>query len=146
MKRKLLERNNKFIAFLLSILGIGGACSFGGCEYGTMVEYGTPNATYKISGKVTSKESTGIRGIQVILQNDTAHTNENGQYNVQTNDFPGNKDFVIEVNDVDGESNGNYQSMDTIVSFIDPEFKNPEGNWYRGETTKEVNIELKDKN
>ena len=145
MKRKLLEKHNKFIAFLLSIIGIGGACTFGGCEYGTAAEYGTPSATYKVHGKITSEEKNNIRGIRVILQNDTAHTDENGQFNVQTTDFPGDQDFLIEVEDIDGASNGEYQSLDTIVSFVDPEFENPEGAWYRGEATKEMDIELKEK-
>ena len=145
MKRSLLEKHNKFIAFLLSIIGIGGACTFGGCEYGTAVEYGTPSATCKVFGKVTSEKNTTIRGIRLILQNDTAHTDENGQYIVQTIDFPGDQDFLIEIEDIDGESNGEYQPLDTIASFNDPEFINPEGAWNRGETSKEMNIELKER-
>ena len=146
MRRKFLEKHNKFIAYLLSIIGIGGACTFGGCAYGTPAEYGTPSATYKIFGKVTSEDNTNIRSIRVIMQNDTAHTDENGQYNVQTTDFPGDQDFLLEIEDIDGTSNGEFQSLDTIISFVDPEFVNPEDNWYIGETSKEMDIKLKEKN
>ncbi len=147
MKLKLLEKHNKFIAFLLSIIGIGGACTFGGCAYGTPnLEYGTPSATFKVIGKVSSVEGNKIKSIRVIMRNDTAHTDVDGKFHVQTNDFPGDKDFNIEFDDVDGELNGKFQSLDTIVSFIKPEFKNPDDGWYAGETTKELNVKLKSKN
>jgi hypothetical protein len=41
---------------------------------------------------------------------------------------------------VDGDANGTYHSLDTIVSFVDPEFENPDGHWYSGETSKEGKI------
>jgi putative lipoprotein (rSAM/lipoprotein system) len=146
MKIKLLENHNKFIAYLLAIFGIGGACSFGGCAYGTPVEYGTPTATFKVAGKVSSEEGTKIKGIRVVMRNDTAHTDVDGKFQVQTVDFPTDVDFDIEFDDVDGELNGAFQSLDTIVSFVNPKFKNPDGHWYSGEKSKEINVKLKSKN
>ena len=146
MKIKLLEKHNKLIAFLLSVIGIGGACSFGGCAYGTPVEYGTPTATFKISGKVNSEEEANIKGIRVIMCDDTAYTSEEGKFQVQTVNFPADVDLDIEFDDTDGELNGAFQSLDTIVSFVDPEFKNGDGHWYQGETSKEFNVKLKSKN
>jgi putative lipoprotein (rSAM/lipoprotein system) len=147
MKLKLHKNHNKFISFLLWIIGIGGACSFSCCAYGTpSVEYGTPNATYKVVGKVSSVEGAKIKGIRVVMQNESSYTDAEGVFNVQTNDFPGDKDFSIEFDDIDAELNGTFQSLDTIVSFVNPEFKNPDGHWFSGETTKEFNVKLKSKN
>ena len=146
MKIKLLEKHNKLIAFLLSVIGIGGACSFGGCAYGTPVEYGTPTATFKVSGKVNSEEEANIKGIRVIMFDDTAYTSEEGKFQVQTVNFPADVDLDIEFDDTDGELNGAFQSLYTIVSFVDPEFKNGDGHWYAGETSKEFNVKLKSKN
>lgn len=146
MKIKLLVKHNKFIAFLLSVIGIGGACSFGGCAYGTPVEYGTPTATYKVIGKVSTEEDSKIKGIRVIMRNDTAHTDVDGKFQVQTVDFPTDVDFDIEFDDIDGALNGSFQSLDTIVSFVNPEFENGDGHWYQGETSKEFNVKLKSKN
>lgn len=149
MKHKLLEKQNKLIGIILSILGIGGALTFGGCEYGVgpnTMEYGVPSATFKVQGKVSSEANSKIKGIRVIMQSDTAHTDAEGNFQVQTNDFPGDKDFNIEFDDTDGELNGAFQPLDTIVSFVNPEFVNPEGSWYQGETSKELNVKLKAKN
>jgi putative lipoprotein (rSAM/lipoprotein system) len=149
MKRKLLEKQNKLIGFLLSIIGIGSALTFGGCEYGVgpnAMEYGTPSATFKVQGKVSSEGNANIKGIRVVMQRDTALTDVDGKFQVQTNDFPADRDFNIEFDDTDGELNGAFQSMDTIISFVNPKFINPEGSWYQGETTKELNVKLKPKN
>lgn len=146
MKIKLLEKHNKFIAFILSLIGIGGACSFGGCAYGTPVEYGTPTATFKVTGKVNTEEDEKIKGIRVIMYNDTAYTDTDGKFKVQTVNFPAEVDLDIKFDDTDGELNGAFQSLDTIVSFVDPEFKNGDGHWYQGETSKEFNVKLKSKN
>ena len=153
MKRKLLEKHNRLIAFILSILGVGGACTFSGCEYGVPVEYGTPSATFKVHGKISNEDDNVIPGIRVMLwmdegkhYADTAYTNAEGFYNVQIEDFPEEHNFEIEIDDIDGESNGSYNSLDTIVSFVNPEFENPSGDWYKGETSKEFNIKLKEKN
>jgi len=147
MKRKLLEKHNRLISFLLAIIGIGGATTFGGCEYGIgAAMYGTPTATFKVKGKVTSNEGTKIQGIRVIMRNDTTHTNPDGIFQVQTDDFPGDNDFNIKFDDTDGALNGDFQSLDTIVSFVNPKFTNSDGSWYSGETSKELNIKLKPKN
>ncbi len=153
MKRKLLEKHNKLIVFLLSILGIGGACTFSGCEYGSPVEYGSPHATFKVHGKVSNENDAAIPGIRVRLwmdegkyYADSAFTNSEGLYNVQIDDFPEEQNYEMEVDDIDGESNGSFNSLDTIVSFVNPEFENGGDSWYSGETSKEFNIKLKEKN
>lgn len=149
MKRKLLEKHNRILSFLLALTGIGAACTFGGCEYGVgpiTPEYGVPAATFKIEGKVTSDAGSKIPGIRVIMQNDTSLTDPEGIFQVQTDDFPGDKNFNVKFDDTDGELNGAFQSLDTIVSFVNPVFINPDEHWYAGETTKELNVKLKPKN
>lgn len=149
MKRKLLENHNRILSFLLALTGIGAACTFGGCEYGVgpiAPEYGVPAATFKVKGKVTSDTGSKIPGIRVIMQNDTSLTDPEGIFQVQTNDFPGDKNFKVKFDDTDGELNGAFQSLDTIVSFVNPEFKDGDDHWYLGETSKEFDVKLKPKN
>jgi len=153
MKRKLLQKQNRFIASLLSVLGVGGTFTFYGCDIDNHTyEYGTPHADFKVHGKISNEENVGIQGIRVKFwldeekhYADTVYTGADGLYNVKTVDWPSDKNYPVEFDDVDGESNGNYNSLDTIVSFVNPEFKNPDGHWYKGETSKEFNIKLKDK-
>ena len=147
MKRTMLKKYNTLLSFLLSVLGFGAACSLSGCEYGPLpVEYGTPHAMFKINGNVKSEQtSDNIPGIRVVMGVDTAFTDAQGNYQVRNESWPSDEAFMLEFKDIDGESNGAYQPLDTIVEFIDPEFIGGEGAWYMGETDKEINIELKDK-
>jgi putative lipoprotein (rSAM/lipoprotein system) len=146
MKNRILKYQNKIIAFFISILGIGGACTFGGCEYGTIAEYGTPNATFVVRGKVMNEDGANISNIRVVMYQDSTLTNTNGQYEVETVDFPTVREFQIRFEDIDGAVNNEYQKLDTVVVFVDPEFQGADGSWYHGETSKEFNVKLKEKN
>lgn len=143
MKQKLLRRIDKYLAFIISILGIAGACSLNGCEYGTpAVEYGTSYATFKVTGLVTDIDTRAISGIKVIMGDDTSFTSETGYYEVETNSEPKEHDFLVQFID-DDNNDFLYSSKDTIVSFINPEFTDGEGPWYEGKVTKELNIKLR---
>ncbi|MDF1574584.1 MAG: radical SAM-associated putative lipoprotein [Bacteroidales bacterium] len=146
MKRTLLKKYNTLISLLLSILGFGAACSLTGCEYGPLaVEYGTPHAFFKVNGNVKSEmTSTNLPNIRVVLGVDTAYTDEQGNYQVGTMDFPDDQAYLVEFKDIDGGSNGAYQPLDTIVEFIDPEFTGGSGGWDQGETEKELHVKLRD--
>lgn len=147
MKRALFKKYNTLISFLISILGFGAACGFSGCEYGAgYYEYGTPHAMFKVKGSVKSEAtSDNIPGIRVIMEVDTAFTDAQGNYEVGASNFPGDQAILVAFKDVDGVSNGEYQPLDTIVEFTDPEFTGSEGAWYVGKTEKEIDVELKDK-
>ncbi|MFV0267034.1 MAG: radical SAM-associated putative lipoprotein [Draconibacterium sp.] len=146
MKNRILKSQNKIIAFLLSVLGIGSAGIFGGCNpTDAPVEYGSPSATFVVKGKVTNEAEAGIKGIKVKMVNDSTATDQNGQYEIDIVDFPTDREFQIQFEDIDSAANGNYEKMDTVVTFVDPVFKNPDGNWYAGETTKEFDIKLREK-
>ncbi|MBN1987494.1 MAG: radical SAM-associated putative lipoprotein [Prolixibacteraceae bacterium] len=145
MKNRFLKSQNRIITLIMSLLGIGTACSFGGCEYGTMAEYGTPSATFVVKGKVSNEEGLSINGIRVMMRQDTALTGQNGQYEVETVDFPSNQEFQILFEDVDGGDNNEYQNLDTVVVFVNPEFEGGDDDWYSGETSKEFDVKLKAK-
>jgi len=147
MKRTLLKKYNTLLSFLLSILGFGAASSFSGCEYGSpMYEYGTPHATFRVNGNVKSEvTSDNLPYIRVVMGTDTAFTDELGNYLVKSIDFPKDQTFLVEFKDIDGTLNGEYQPLDTIVEFTDPEFTGGSGGWDWGETEKEINVKLKDK-
>ena len=146
MKTIRLRGINKLISLLLTILGFGAVCSIGSCAYGTPLEYGTPHATYKVQGSVKSEvTSSNLSYIRVVMGEDTTFTDESGNYQVENIDFPDDQVFLLEFKDIDGDFNGDYQPLDTIVEFIDPEFSGGSGGWYSGETEKEVNVKLKDK-
>lgn len=147
MKRALLKKYNTLISFMLSILGFGAVCSLSSCEYGSpMVEYGTPFATFIIKGSVKSEvTSNNLPYIRVVMGADTAFSDESGNYQVENIDFPLDQTFLVEFKDIDGETNGEYQPLDTIVEFVDPEFSGGSGGWDSGETEKEINVKLEDK-
>jgi len=148
MKRKILIKSNKLISILLSLLGIGGTFNFSSCDDGTQqVEYGTPSATFKIFGKVTSEDGEQIPYIKVkaaMHHYDSSYTNEAGEYTLVLNSFPSDQDFHMEYADVDGPLNGSYQTKDTTVSFVNPQFENGDGSWYSGEASKKVDIQLRE--
>ena len=147
MKRALFKKYNTLISFMLSILGFGTACSLSSCEYGApYVEYGTPYATFKVKGNVQSEvTSNSLPSIRVVMGEDTAFTDVSGNYQVKNIEFPNDQVFLVEFTDIDGETNGEYQPLDTIVEFTDPNFSGGSGGWDSGETEKEINVKLKDK-
>jgi len=147
MKRAIYKKYNTLLSFLLTVLGFGAACSISSCEYGTpAVEYGTPFATFKVNGSVRSEATSDqIPNIRVVMGEDTAYTDASGNYQVANMDFPGDQTFMVEFKDIDGPSDGEYQPLDTIVEFVDPEFSGGSGGWDSGETEEEIHVKLKDK-
>lgn len=142
MNIRILKTYNTLIAGILTLLGFSTACSSSESED----EYGSPSATYIVNGKVTSSETNQpIKGIEVNLADDVAYTDENGDYKVSIRVEP-TTDYPIRFNDVDGESNGTFNNLDTIVDFKNSKFSNGDGYWYEGETKKEFNVNLTSKN
>ncbi len=144
MRKNQLKRYNRLIAFLMSLLGVGGGFTITGCEKVSPCEYGTPHATYKLNGKVTNENNEGINNIRVTMYYDTAFTDESGNYNLESINYPPGQEVILTFTDVDGNNNGSFQESDTTVSFEGAEYENGDGSWYLGETSKEVNIKLKE--
>ncbi|MEA1877478.1 MAG: radical SAM-associated putative lipoprotein [Bacteroidota bacterium] len=137
MKKKAQKSINKLLGYFIAILGIGGACTIGACEYGS------PHATFIIQGRVTSETHERISNIQINGNGNTSYTDSQGSFLLQIEEFPHDQEFLLKFRDIDEELNGSYQALDTIVKFTDPEFVNPGDHWYSGETLKEFNVSLK---
>jgi putative lipoprotein (rSAM/lipoprotein system) len=141
MKIKLLKSYNVLISTLLGLLGFATAC-----DSGTMDEYGTPSATYKVNGTVRSSETNEpIEHIMVTNGLDTSYTDADGNYQVGFSDFPDEYDVTVKYEDIDSIANGAYTALDTTVAFKDPVFTGGDGGWYKGETSKIVDVKLDSK-
>jgi len=143
---KVRKKLNVIISIIIAFLGFATAC-----EKEPNVLYGTPHATFIVKGNIQSKLNTSnIPNIQVlmgynyngVIYNDTAYSDINGDYEVKFVEFPTNQTFLVQFNDIDGATNGEFDSFDTTVEFINPEFTNASGSWDQGETEKELNIQL----
>jgi hypothetical protein len=89
------------------------------------MEYGTPSAKFIVKGKVESSVTNQpIQNIRV---------------------YPEAQTFPIRFHDIDGNLQGEFNNLDTVVEFKNPQFTNGDGHWYKGETSKEFNIQLKPK-
>ncbi|PKP48638.1 MAG: hypothetical protein CVT94_07650 [Bacteroidetes bacterium HGW-Bacteroidetes-11] len=138
---KFLKTYNVLIAGLLAILGFASACD-------SKDEYGTPSAKFIIKGNVKSIENNQpIENISVIIQGDTSYTDADGAYQVVDKwGFPDDQTYNIRFQDTDGELNGTYKELDTIVEFKNPKFTGGDGNWYSGETSKDFDVKLTPEN
>lgn len=140
------KKYNGLISLCLVLLGFSTACEQGADEYGTpSVEYGVPHATFIVKGNVKSENSSSmIPNIRVVMGYDTTFTNESGNYQVENTSFPDDQLFLVEFKDVDGSANGNYQPIDTVVEFKDPQFTGG-SSWDAGKVENELNVNLKPK-
>ena len=147
LKTGFLLNWNRLLRIMMSILGFSTAAGLSSCDGGGgQVEYGSPSAKFIVNGQVKSEQdATAIPNIQVTMEGDTVLTDENGNYEVNVTTFPTDQDFLIKFEDIDGTVNGEYQTEETTVEFVDPEFTNGSGNWYEGETSETLNVNLKDK-
>jgi putative lipoprotein (rSAM/lipoprotein system) len=149
--KKMLSISNTVIAAILSLLG----CTVEGPdEYGTpLVEYGTPSADFIISGKVTSPAGTPVKNISVVMREgdrtaflaDSTGTDKDGKYRVLARTFPQSTTFQLAFSDIDDEDNGALKDTTLTVDFNNPQFTGGDKHWHRGETSKEVDIQLRPK-
>jgi putative lipoprotein (rSAM/lipoprotein system) len=140
VEMRFLKTYNIIIASLLALLGFASSCI-------TRTEYGTPSAKFIVKGKVQSIGSNeAVENIRVIMKGDTANTDTEGKYQVIDNlGFPSSQTYSIQFQDIDEALNGEFENLDTIVEFKNPVFTNGDGDWYSGETSKELDIKLKPK-
>ena len=136
---------NSIIAGILALLGFTTSCERDGSG-GIIDMYGTPSAKFIINGKVESLESDKpIPDIKVFISGDTSKTDADGNYTLAFSGFPVDQSVNISFQDIDSTFNGEFDDLDTIAVFKDQKYINGEGSWYRGETSKELNIKLKTK-
>lgn len=142
-------------AMLLSLLGFSTACDEI-IEGGGVCMYGTPNADYKVSGKVNDKDGKPVEGIRVAtewerkaeesnfaIRRDTVYTDANGHYSSAFKDFPNLKKVTVTFEDIDGEKNGAFEK----TSKTEDQFKHKgsSDSWYMGEYSATVDMTLEEK-
>ena len=145
--RKLIHGTNWALAGILSLLG------FSSCNGIIRVEYGSPNADYKVSGRVTDEQGTPVPNVKVQLgiggqhyaSFDSTRTGQDGCYSVSANYLP-NDALDLVISDTDGEANGSFENDTIHVAFESKDYyKRGKGDWYEGAAKKEVNVKLKAK-
>jgi putative lipoprotein (rSAM/lipoprotein system) len=151
----IFKLSNAIIAGLLALLGFA-LCA---CVREEPLEYGTPSARYRINGRITSAETNqpvkdikvmmrtdshyGIDGEPLLYSLDSAWTDVSGNYHVVANTFPVDEvSFQLEFLDTDGDANGAYRDTTVTVVFTDPVFAGGDGRWYKGEASRELDIQL----
>lgn len=142
MKTRLIKSYNRFLAFLISILGFSSLYSIISCDNTSTVEYGNPYAKFKVKGYVTNSSETPVKGIRITMETDTAFTNDSGKFQIETTSFPQEQAFLLNFTDIDKGLNDEYLPADTTVKFDNPQFENGDGDWYEGVVEKELRIRL----
>ena len=105
MKKNILAGINALIAILMGMLGVS-------CHIG-YAEYGSPYATFEMSGTVTDEQEQPLENIQVAVRNRwdrengslgyvVCSTNSDGQYAWRTETDPWIDSFEIIVRDTAG--------------------------------------------
>ncbi len=154
MKIKILRKYNSLLVFLLSCMGFLGSCvnigvKYGGppAEYGVLTaEYGVPHARFVLKGTVISeKKNKHIPNIKIIQGTDTVYSDMNGKFIVEKNAALYDNVINIKLQDDDGKTNGEFQTLNMDVDFKDVPFSGGSGSWDKGEAVKEMDIKLKSK-
>jgi len=137
-KIKFLKTSNTIVVLLLAFIGFTPSCKH-------EMKYGTPSAKFIIKGKVESKISDeAIRNIQVIANNDTVITDNNGNYQIpDINSFPSDQTFEIHFKDIDGTLNSEYDNLDTVVEFTNFVTPNGDEDWRLSKMEKEFDVKMK---
>ncbi len=139
IRKKIFTGYQALLTIVLGLMGITSAC------IPFAAEYGTPNAKFIVKGKIVSAtDQKPLKDVQVIMKYDTTKSDANGLYEVSNGDFPlDSVSFTLKFEDVNSADGVDYQPLDTVVTFIDPEFIHGDHHWYLGETSKTLDIELK---
>jgi len=161
-RRAFIKKMNWGLAGIIGLLGFG-SCSKIGTE-----EYGTPHADYTVKGTVVNKSNgkpiEGIRvgyscefcgglmyGVLPTPYKPKAHvlTNTKGEFKLKDRfdagelQMIGNNPIIpVYVEDIDGEKNGSFQPEYLQVDFSNTVHSGKPTNWYEGEYTVELNVEL----
>ena len=151
MKIKYLKLKNWLYVALGGMLGINLSCDK---TPPLACEYGVPEATYTIKGKVTDSNQHPVAGIEVRISNnsfdnnDYSYSNEtltddNGRYEISTYQFPNIDTMYVQFRDIDSTANGHYADTVVTVLFKDAEFSGASGNWNYGSATVTKDVQLR---
>lgn len=130
-----------------------------------MAMYGVPTVDYRVRGKVLNEDGDPVKGIQVVLVNNTInadadtiygnvnHINEYIQVASDTTDVKGEfetsvKDMPSEsirllVRDRDGELNGLYENVLMEIPISQEDIKDNGHGWFLGTAEKNVSVKLR---
>jgi len=161
IKKSFIRAYNLFLASLLALFG------FSNCDSG-VVEYGVPNADYTVKGTVVNKtDAKPIKGIRIgfsriypepvlmygvmpqpyrSIKADTTDTS--GAYKLSDNFSVGEiQDNILSVyiQDIDGSENGAFNDTVLNVDFENVKKTGKSTNWYEGEYSVDVKVELSKK-
>lgn len=129
--------------------------------------YGVPTMDYVLKGRVIDKEGKPVKGMQVILVNQTVDisptnmdegnqfvrdyitnasdtTDAEGTFECHMKDVPIETQHVI-VRDIDATSNGIYEDQMMEVNFTKEDQTTEGSGWYVGTRTKDVDITVNKK-
>ena len=144
MKIKYLKLKHWLIALGAAALGMNV-----GCERTMMCEYGTPEATYHVKGRVTAPDGTPVPGIEVSQNwapessnrqpRDT--TDEQGNFNTTFYRVCLNA-IRLTFSDIDSTENGSYCDTSLNIPTRDIPLSGGDGHWYGGEGTVNVDVTL----
>ncbi|MBQ7531744.1 MAG: radical SAM-associated putative lipoprotein [Paludibacteraceae bacterium] len=145
MKTKVLKGINALLAAILGLLGVS-------CHIG-YAEYGSPYATFEISGTVSNEDDEPLQNIQIVHQRgwkdgagttywsewpDTLYTDADGKfYRNYGGDFPLEYRKLV-VNDTTGVYASD--SVDTTVTY-----SGGDHHWYHGKGELKADFVLKKK-
>ncbi len=150
MKARFAKWYNMLLGALLGALGFSSCDIFGPIM---RVEYGQPNANYKLIGTVTDEAGKPVKGIQVTFHpelvntseevnawnTDTLYSDASGKFSkdVLKYDWPDLDNAVVKFRDIDGPDNGgSFKPKDVPVSALKvDQTRKGEGNWNQGDFT-----------
>ena len=145
------------LGLLLGLLGFSGCGKIGIIR----VEYGTPNADFKLIGDVKDGNGKGIEGIRVVFtphpdapeeqqkwESDTLYSDALGHFEKERlkHDWPdGAQKAAIQFEDVDGAAHGSFKTKVLTGSEMTVnQTKKGDKHWYSGEYTIQADAVLEE--
>ena len=147
------------LGLLMGLLGFTGCGKLGIFR----VEYGCPNADFKLIGDVKDANGKGIEGIRVVFTphadapeeqqewvNDTLYSDVRGHFEKERlkHNWPdGARDASVKFEDVDGSAHGSFRTKILKGSELSVEqTKKGDKHWYSGEYTIQADAVLEEDN
>lgn len=127
--------------------------------------YGVPTIDYRVSGTVTNEQGEPLKGMQVVLLNNTINadadsiygnpeyinnyvreasdtTDVNGAFETHVKDMPSESVRLL-VRDRDGEANGLYENVMIEIPVSQDDVKDQGQGWLLGTAEKNVTVKVK---
>lgn len=157
MKKKTL--GDKGLSKVMSLLGFSSAALLTSCF--PLYMYGTPTMEYQVKGRVLNEDGEGVEGIRIILSEpepgddkvyvnkDTVYTGKNGAYATEIMECFGSSpendlyNVKMMVEDVDGQTNGEYESDDVYLGNYGFRQVKKDKGWYNGRFEYNADVVLK---